>query len=97
MIRTIVGRDRIDMVTWKVETSHMVAVPECIKGTSIFVVRNAIQAIADSKKVREDRPAIGPLTYRYEMDEDDTITVIHSYFEGKDGKLRRFMRLRREA
>lgn len=80
---------------WIIETSHMVTVPEFIDADDLEELRGLVQDIADSKKVREDRPAIGEVSFRYELDKHDEVEVVHSYFVGKDEKLRRFMRLRR--
>lgn len=84
------------MAIWNIETSHMVDVPVLIEATSIPELRRRVQEIADKKKVRTDRPPIGELSFRYELDPEGEVTVVHSYFIDRKGKRRRFMRLRRE-
>lgn len=82
---------------WNIEMSHMVAVPQYILAHNLREVRAALRAIADSKITRTDRPAIGRLFYRYDVDDQDRVNVVHSYFVGRNGKQRRFIRVRREA
>lgn len=80
---------------WNVETSHMVAVPQVIEADDLPELRRRVQQIADSKAVRPDRPAIGELSFKYELDSHDQPVVVHSYFMNRHGKKARFMRLRR--
>ncbi len=79
-----------------IESSHMCDMGSHVDVESISQLRRWVQAKADAKKVRVDRPAIGEVTYRYQLAEDGTVNVVHAYFIGRDGKRRRFMRLRRE-
>jgi hypothetical protein len=85
------------LTCWTIEMSHMVAVPKYIEATTMEELRSRVQEIADSKKIRTDRPAMGEITFRYEVDKYDQVNVVHSYFLDKHGKLRRFMRLRRAS
>lgn len=85
-------------VTWRVETSHLVAshgtsIPEVIVSTSLQQLRGIIQWLADGKK---HEPKMGEIIFRYELTTENMIDVVHSYFTNKKGKLTRFMRLRRE-
>lgn len=79
---------------WLIETSHMVDVPAHIEAGDLPELRRWVQELADSKKVRADRPAIGELTFTLQSDEHGT--VLHAHFLGHNGKRRRFMRLRAE-
>jgi len=80
---------------WRIETSHMVAVPQSIEVDDLPELRRQVQQIADSKAVRPDRPAIGELSFKYELDDHDEPVVVHSFFTNRHGKKARFMRLRR--
>lgn len=84
------------MTTWNIEASHMVAVPAHIIADTAAELRGWVRRLAESKKVRSDRPAIGELSYRYELDSFDEVQVVHVYFTNRHGKRTRFMRLRRE-
>lgn len=79
-----------------IEMSHMVDVPAYVEAATIPELRRWVQDKADSKKVRSDRPAIGELSYRYNLDAAGETIVVHAYFIGSNGLKRRFMRLRRE-
>ncbi len=74
----------------------MVAVPQFIEAQNVEELRSRVQSLADHKKAREDRPAIGEISFRYELDVYDRPEVVHAYFTNKHGKLTRFMRLRRD-
>jgi len=80
---------------WNVETSHMVAIPQVIVADDLPELRRRVQLIADSKVARPDSPAIGELSFKYELDEADEPVVVHSFFINRHGKKARFMRLRR--
>ena len=80
---------------WNVETSHMVAVPRVIEADDLPELRGRVQQIADSKVARPDSPAIGELSFKYELDDKDEPLVVHSFFINRHGKKARFMRLRR--
>lgn len=84
------------MAIWNIETSHMVDVPVLIEASTPPELRRRVQEIADKKKVRTDRPPIGELSFRYELDANGDTAVVHAYFIDRHGKRRRFMRLRRE-
>ena len=81
---------------WNIEMSHMVSVPRYIDATTLVDLRSRVQHIADAKKERSDRPAIGEIFFRYELDDQDRAKVVHCYFEDRHQKRRRFMRLRRD-
>lgn len=80
---------------WCIETSHMVAVPESIEADDLPELRRQVQQIADSKVARPESPAIGELSFKYELDDQDEPVVVHSFFMNRHGKKARFMRLRR--
>lgn len=80
------------MVTeWIVMSSHLIAVPPTIWAMTIPELRSQVQRCAD-ERIDEK---VGPIEYRYELDERDEFSVVHCYFRGKNGKIRRFMKLRR--
>lgn len=90
----------LTITRWNVETSHLVAshgeaIPDYIETTTLDQLRTCLQHLANGKEVRDDRPPLGELTYRYEHDKFDRVTVVHAYFINKHNKLARFMRLRR--
>lgn len=80
---------------WKVETSHIVTHPEVYEADDVFDLYRQLQHTADTKKVRIDRPPIGPLEFKPVENEYCEIIVVHAFFRGHDGSKRRFMRLRR--
>ena len=83
------------MQRWKVETSHIVTHPDEYEVKDHFDLYRQLQRTADEKKIRIDRPPIGPLEFRpVENDYNETV-VVHAYFRGTNGKKLRFMRLRR--
>lgn len=79
---------------WFIESSHMVAVPEYIDADSLPELRGLVQTIANSKK---RKPVIGPLEFRYQLDDKDEVSVVHCYFTNRHDKKVRFMRLSRES
>lgn len=80
---------------WKVETSQMVQMPNELEAMSLDILRHDLQTLTQLYRPRRGKPALGLLTFRYETDEDDRVNVVHAYFTGTDGKLKRFARLRR--
>lgn len=80
---------------WKVETSHIVCHPDEYEVVDHFDLYRQLQKTADEKKPRVDRPPIGPLEFKFHLDDDGVADVAHAFFRGKDGNKRRFMRLRR--
>ena len=85
-----------NIMAWSIEQSHMVAHPNDLETESLAELREWVQGFADSKKIRADRPAMGEISFRYEMDNStDEVTLVHTYFTNKHGKLQRFMRLRK--
>lgn len=84
-----------DKTTWAIEQSHIIAHPETIDTHSLPELRVLVQRYADNKKSRPDCPPMGEIHFRYEMDEDDKVNLVHTYFTNQRGKLQRFMRLRR--
>lgn len=81
---------------WVIETSHLVAIPTHIDANGLVDLRRQVQHIADTKRTHTDRPPIGDLEYRYELDEQERPIKVHCFFIDSRGKRRRFMRLRRE-
>lgn len=80
---------------WKVETSHIVAHPEYYEAEDHFELYRLLQETADKKKIRIDRPPIGPLEFRAVENDYCEVTVVHAFFRGKNNQKKRFMRLRR--
>lgn len=79
---------------WTIETSHMVAVPKEYEVYSLDDLRQQIQSTADSKR---HEPGMGEINYRYELNSEEDVTVVHAYFVNRFGKQSRFMRLRYEG
>jgi len=73
---------------WVIERSHLVRVPSSIEASSFNGLRHSLQKIADDA----DR-GFGELQFRYELDSNDCVTLVHSYFVDRTGRRRRFMRL----
>lgn len=86
---------RAPLTRWRVETSQMVRMPDDIEALSLEVLREVLQNYADTYRARPGFPPLGILTYRYETDSRSRVIVVHSYFTGRDKKLKRFARLRR--
>lgn len=80
---------------WRVMASHVVCHPHELHVSRLSELRSRVQRIADAKKVRSDRPPIGKLSFRYELDADDHPCVVYAYFIGRGGTKRRFMKLER--
>lgn len=80
---------------WKVEASHMVEMPDKLEALNLDVLRHQLQQLTLRYRPSRGKPPLGPLTFRYETDEQDRVTIIHAYFTGRDKKLKRFARLRR--
>lgn len=71
---------------------HMVNHPAELNARSVDLIEDKIQEVADSKAVRQDRPAIGPLTFKHFPKSKGY--EVHAFFKNKDGKTRRFMKTR---
>jgi hypothetical protein len=67
--------------------------PTHLEVTSIEDLRSQVQHLADTKQLRIDRPPIGTVTFRYELDEHEQPVKVHVLFKDQHKKLRRFMRL----
>lgn len=79
------------MAHWNVEMHSYAGteVPASYASKSMDHLRRQLQALATERRV-------GLLHYRYELDQhDDQAEVVHAYFDGNNGRRRRFMRLRR--
>jgi hypothetical protein len=63
-------------------------------GATFEEVEEHMQEVADSKKTRNDRPAIGPLTFKRFY--NGASRQVHGFFIGHDGKKRRFMKVEEE-
>lgn len=75
---------------WKIEKSHMVAVPKIIEAENLPELRRRVQLIANGKR---NSPPIGELSYRYDLDANEQPCVVHAHFVGQNGLKRRFMKL----
>ena len=80
------------MTKWKVTQSHLIEHPTLIKATSLHALRLMVQGLADFNKRPVHRP-FGQLDWRYELGEDDQVSVVYAYFKGRNNTRRRFMRL----
>lgn len=84
------------LICWTVEASHLVNHPQYIEATSLEELRREVQKLADSRSSRDNVPAFGEITFRYETDEADEVVLVQSYFRNRHGNKARFMRLRRK-
>lgn len=85
------------MTKWNILSSHMAAVPQFYEAENLRDLRQQIQTTADNKVVRHDRPPMGQISFRYELDENDRVCKVHAYFTNKHGKQARFMKLERQT
>lgn len=86
---------RQPITTWVVEEEYIVGLPPSFEALTLEVLRQELQQSTLRYRTRPDRPPIGPLSFRYETDNRDRVTVVHAYFTGKDGRRKRYARLRR--
>ncbi len=80
---------------WRVETSHMVQLPDSYEVLTLEELREQLQQATLKYRARPDKPPLGELTFRYETDNRDRVVAVLAYFTGKDKQLKRFARLRR--
>lgn len=92
MTKTIL---RLRPARWEVTASHMVALPMMLEANNLDHLREQLDQHARKYRSTTDKPPLGELTYRYETDNRDRVNLIHVYFTGRDGKLKRFARLER--
>lgn len=92
MTKTIL---RARPATWHVTASHMVELPPTLQANNLNHLREQLDQHARKYRSTPDKPPLGELTYRYETDSRDRVNLIHAYFTGRDGKLKRFARLER--
>lgn len=82
---------------WKTTQSHRPNVPKMLNSDSLQELRDKIQALADEASTHKGKDkhtrGYGLLSFRYEIDDNNMVTVIHSYFKGRRGVKFRFMRL----
>lgn len=83
------------ITTWEVEVASIVKMPQYIEAMTLGLLRQELHRLSRTYRPRIGYPPLGPLTFRYEHDQNDHINRIHAYFTGKDSKLKRFARLRR--
>lgn len=83
-------------MVWDIETSQKVKAPASIKARSLASLRHKLQALANTYRPTNDAPPLGELHFRYELDENERPFVVHSFYYNRDGKLSRFIRLRRQ-
>lgn len=84
---------RPSTMRWIIERSHLVTVPTHIDANGLVDLRSRVQRLADDKHTRSDRPPIGPLTFRYELDDNELPIKVFAFFTDRHNKPRRFMRL----
>lgn len=81
---------------WRVTKCHRVEHPETFNTDSLSELRSRVRKLA-----REAPPhprlqrKIGPLSFRYETDEQDIVTQVTAYFVTHNGARRRFIQLER--
>jgi hypothetical protein len=80
---------------WIVEKSHKVKAPEYFFCASLDDLRAELQNLADTYRPGPDAPPLGELEFRYELDDDDQVLVVHAYFYNKHNDRSRFARLSR--
>lgn len=78
---------------WRVDTSHMVEVPQYFEVTSIEELKRRVVKVADSKK---DKPIIGLLEYSHLIRNGEEMLLVFFRHHETNKKLR-FMRLVRET
>jgi len=85
------------MITrWIIDKSYMADVPPSgYLANNINELKGQIQATADNKKLRTDRPPIGCLEFRWELNNNNEPDICHVYFLDSNSVRKRFMRLRR--
>lgn len=84
------------MTRWIIDKSYMADVP--VNGYDAHTVddlKAKVQQTADNKKFRTDRPPIGCLEFRWELDKDNQPDIAHVYFLDSKSVRKRFMRLRK--
>lgn len=80
---------------WIVEKSHKVKAPKYFDCLSLDDLRKVLQDLADTYRPGPSAPPLGELEFRYELDGDDEVVVVHTYFYNKHGDRARFARLSR--
>ena len=80
---------------WIVEKSHKVGGPSRYDCDSLDQLKQMLQSRADSYRACEGSPALGELSFRYELDADEQPEVIYAYYRDKTNIKQRFIRLRR--
>jgi hypothetical protein len=83
----------LHMTNWNIETHNYAGtdLPEFYRTRSVDHLRRQLQRLASDRRV-------GRLHFRYELDErNNEAVVVHAYFDGRNGRRRRFMRLRRAS
>lgn len=84
------------MTRWLIDKSYMADVPSGgYEAHTLGDLMAQVQSTADNKKLRVDRPPIGNLEFRWELDADHQPDICHVYFLDSKSIRKRFMRLRK--
>lgn len=84
------------MTRWLIDKSYMADVPTGgYEAKTVGDLKAMVQSTADNKKLRTDRPPIGCLEFRWELDDHNKPNTCHVYFLDSNSIRKRFMRLRR--
>jgi hypothetical protein len=78
---------------WKTDKGFKVRLPRFIHCCELADLRDQLQVYADGYIPSEDSPPLGPLEYRWELDENEQPVVAHVYYVNKGGARDRFARL----
>ena len=81
---------------WKIVQSHPVHIPETLATDSLAELRLKIQQLANGKWEGNPRhKPYGNIQFRYETDAENMVTRVHCYFNGRNSRKLRFMKLER--
>lgn len=67
--------------------------PESIEASSLRELRQSLQDLANEYRPAPHAPSLGELEYRYELDDNEEVIVVHSYYRDKYTTLQRFARV----
>lgn len=83
---------------WTVESSRIMFAPERVAADTLPELRSRVShLIRKGNEHREPKKRIKDLSFRYETDAEDYVTVVHVYFVGYTKRSIKAMRLVRHA
>lgn len=81
---------------WRITNSRLVRHPDTLAADDLPELRSRVaEIIREGNKHREPKKQIRNLSFRYETDDRDYVTVVYVFFEGYTGKTIRAMKLER--